>query len=471
MTTLGLPSPSVASRLGSRYYVELVLYGVCCLLAGFLGLAASALLMQKAAESLASGGFGFVQPLVLALLVMAFGLRFSAFLAMGFISHARDARRQPFTPQQWPLVSILVPAYNEEETIEAALASLLQLDYPNYEIVFVDDGSSDRTLSLARAFDNRGEGVDVHVHGKANAGKWSALNLAFRLAKGDFVLCIDADSRLDPDSLEHLVRAMLRGENIGAVAGQIRVRNRGSILTRLQALEYLNCNGTLRAAQTLTGDVLVVPGPLGLFRRSALQAVWERLGGGRDFDESQGQYAGPYEDDTFAEDFDLSIGLRSLGYLITYEPRALSHTEAPVTVLRLLNQRYRWQRGSIQVLRKLRQRAPSNPSPLGARFVAWVFATYVLDLIMVPLWLLFGLPFVAVTIAEGGAVGQRLFEFFITCQGINLLLALCYASTHGDSKRVAMILPLKDLYQTFVLQGILAFVVFDEIRGTPMRWS
>ena len=471
MTTLGLPSPSVAARPGSRYYVELALYGTSCLLTGFLGLAAAAVLMRTAAEDLVAGGLGFLQPLILALLVLVFGLRFSAFLAMGFFSHARDARLSPVAPQQWPLVSILVPAYNEEATIEAALESLLQLDYPNYEIVFVDDGSTDRTLALARAFDKRGNDVDVHVHGKANAGKWSALNLAFRLAKGEFVLCIDADSRLDPDSLEHLVRAMLRDENIGAVAGQIRVRNRGSILTRLQALEYLNCNGTLRAAQTLTGDVLVVPGPLGLFRRAALQAAWEQIGSDRVVDESRGQYAGPYEDDTFAEDFDLSIGLRALGYLITYEPRAVSHTEAPVTVLGLLNQRYRWQRGSIQVLRKLRRRASTAAAPLGSRLVAWVSATYVLDLILVPLWLLFGLPFVAFTMAEGGAVGQRLFEFFITCQGVNLLLALCYASTHGDRKRVALILPLQDLYQTFVLQGILAFVVLDEIRGAPMRWS
>lgn len=471
MTTLGLPSPSVVSRPGLRYYVELALYGVSCLLTGFLGLAAGALLMQEAAAGLAAGGLGFVQPLVLALLVLAFGVRFSAFLAMGFLSHARDARVLPVTPQQWPLVSILVPAYNEEATIEAALESLLQLAYPNYEIVFVDDGSSDRTLSLARAFDRRNNAVAVHVHSKPNAGKWSALNLAFRLAKGEFVLCIDADSRLDPDALEHLVRAMLRDENIGAVAGQIRVRNRGSILTRLQALEYLNCNGTLRAAQTLTGDVLVVPGPLGLFRRSAMQEVWDRRGAAREVDDSQGRYVGPYEDDTFAEDFDLSIGLRSVGYSITYEPRAVSHTEAPVTVLGLLNQRYRWQRGSIQVLRKLRRRASINRAPVGLRLGAWVFATYVSDLMLVPLWLLFGLPFVALTMAEGGEVGQRLIEFFITCQGVNLLLALCYASTHRDRKRVALALPLKDLYQTFVLQGILVFVVYDEIRKAPMRWS
>lgn len=471
MTTLRLSRPSAVLRSGPRYYAEVGLYGASSLLTAVLGLSSASVLMQAAADSFADGGVGFLQPLILAVLILIFGLRFSVFLAMGMLSHLRDARALPIERQQWPLVSVLVPAYNEEATIEAALESLLHLDYPNYEIVFVDDGSSDSTLALARAFEKSDDGVNVHVHGKENAGKWSALNLAFRLAKGEFVLCIDADSRLDPCSLGHLVRAMLRDEGIGAVAGQIRVRNRSSVLTRLQALEYLNCNGTLRAAQTLTGDVLVVPGPLGLFRRDALQAAWDRFGSGSTADESAGHFAGPYEDDTFAEDFDLSIALRSLGYQITYEPRAVSHTEAPVRVLALLNQRYRWQRGSIQVLRKLRRRAVNNPDLVGLRLIAWVFGTYVLDLLLVPLWLCIGLPYIAVTIADGGAVGQRLFEFFIACQGVHLLLALCYASTHGDRKRIAVVLPLQDLYQTFVLQAILAFVVIDEVRGAPMRWS
>ena len=471
MTALDLEPTSLASRLGLRRYIELALYAVASALTGFLGLTTSAVLMQASTESLSDGGLGFLQPLVLAFLVLVLGLRFSVLLAMGFMSHARDGRLQPIEPEEWPLVSVLVPAYNEESTIEAALESLLHLDYPNYEVVFVDDGSSDRTLEFARAVHARSESDAIQIHGKTNAGKWSALNLAFRVAKGEFVLCVDADSRLDIESLKHLVRAILRDEKIGSVAGQIRVRNRGSILTRLQALEYLNCNGTLRAAQTLTGDVLVVPGPLGLFRRDALQEVWERLGSSEAKDESLGHFSGPYEHDTFAEDFDLSIAILALGYQITYEPLAVAHTKAPGSVVELLNQRYRWQRGSIQVLRKLWRRLVAKPGLVGARLAAWIVGTYIIDLVLIPMWLVFGLPYVVMMFVEGGVVAQSLFELFIAFNGINLLLALCYASTHCDRKRIALVLPLQDLYQTLLLQAILAFVAFDEFRGAPMRWS
>ena len=470
MITVDIQSPSFAPRFGVRHCVEIALYALGCVLIGLLGLSSAAVLLQAATERLDQGMGGYLQPFILALLVMVLGLRFALYLALASISHVRDGHLEPVDEEHWPLVSILVPAYNEEPLIEAALESLLQLDYPNYEIVVVDDGSSDRTLELARAFENRGEGAVVQVHGKANAGKWSALNLAFRVANGALLLCVDADSRLDPESLKYLVSAIGRDEMIGSVAGQIRVRNRDSVLTRLQALEYLNCNGTLRGAQTLTGDVLVVPGPLGLFRRDALQAVWDRFGSREGEDEAAGAYLGPYEHDTFAEDFDLSIALCAIGYKVIYEPRAIAHTKAPETVLTLLNQRYRWQRGSIQVLRKLWRRGATTPGLLGGRLAAWIVGTYVVDLILIPLWIVFGLPYLALTIADGGVLAQSVVELFVAFYGINLLLAVCYVSTHGDRMRVALVLPLQDIYQTFVLQAILAFVVFDEFRGAPMRW-
>ncbi len=134
----------------------------------------------------------------------------------------------------WPRVSILVPAYNEGETIEAALESLLEESYPCYEVIVVDDGSSDDTLALARKFEGRHGNCTVRVHSKPNGGKWSALNLAFQRSTGEFVLCVDADSRLAPGSLHRLV-ARLSDPRVACVAGQVQVRNRVNVLTRLQA--------------------------------------------------------------------------------------------------------------------------------------------------------------------------------------------------------------------------------------------
>ncbi len=164
-----------------------------------------------------------------------------------------------------------------EECIEAALGSLLALDYPAYEIVMVDDGSPDRTLELARPFAGPHRtahgSCELRVFTKPNGGKWSAHNFGLQARPWRaLILCIDADSRRDPLSLRRLVRR-LDNPQVAAVAGQIRVRNREGLLTRLQALEYVIANGTYRLAQSATGTVMVVPGPIGLFRRDVLDEV------------------------------------------------------------------------------------------------------------------------------------------------------------------------------------------------------
>lgn len=457
---------SMTFKLG----MELFLYGMACLMAGGLSVGTAAFLLERASEDLLAGNLSGYQALTLSILVLILGLRFSYFLLLAMRHHwERESRPTP-DPEHWPMVSILVPAYNEEAGIEAALRTSCAQDYPDFEIIVVDDGSTDRTLELARRHEGVQDGVPIRVFGKVNAGKWSAHNLAFREARGELVLCVDADSRLDPDALEHLVRALLANEDAGCVAGQVRVRNRDGILTSLQALEYLNCNGSTRMAQSGQGSVLVVPGPIGLFRASVLQEVWDHFGKSSS-DEQEGRLSGPYEDDTFAEDFDLSVAVLALGHRIIYEPRAISRTNAPASMTGLLNQRYRWQRGSVQVIRKLWRRSKDNPTMLPPRLAHWMLLTYGVDLLVIPLWLFLGLPYVVSTFVTGGGMATNLFELFFLFMGTNFILTLCYASTHRDKKRLALILPFHDLYQTFLLQGILGFVLYDEIRGAPMRWS
>jgi len=202
-------------------------------------------------------------------------LRWCAVQTMAFIVHCKLKTNRPDSPTTWPLVSILVPAYQEATTIASALRALVDLDYPNYEIIVVDDGSSDDTFDQASAFVGRHDRCSLQLLRKANGGKWSALNLAFERAAADLVLCIDADSRISPDALKRLIMRMDRPE-VAGVSGQITVRNRRRIITRLQAYEYVVANGGLRTAQSLFGMVLVVPGPIGLYRRKALQDVFEK---------------------------------------------------------------------------------------------------------------------------------------------------------------------------------------------------
>lgn len=122
----------------------------------------------------------------------------------------------------------------------------------------------------------------------------------------------------------------MRDKRVGAVSGQIRVRNRKSLLGLFQAFEYVLANGALRLSQGATGTVMVVPGPIGLFRRETLDRVEAANEDEQGHDEQT--IRGPFSPLTFAEDFHLSLSMLALGYRVEYEPHAIAHTKAPSTL-------------------------------------------------------------------------------------------------------------------------------------------
>jgi cellulose synthase/poly-beta-1,6-N-acetylglucosamine synthase-like glycosyltransferase len=247
----------------------------------------------------------------------------------------RSAADEPGAPgRPWPLVTIVVPAYNEGPVIQQSVRSLLCMDYPCFEVLVVDDGSSDdtyeRALQASRGF------ARVRVIRKPNGGKASALNVGLAHARGTLILNMDADSKLSSNALRVCVRHFL-DPSVGAVAGNIKVVNRENMATRLQAIEYIHGLGLERRAQDVMKAVSVIGGPLGMFRRDALQEV------------------GGYDSDTFAEDRDVTLKLLAKGWLVTYEPEARAWCESPSRWLDLLSQRYRWTRGTVQAVFKHRR--------------------------------------------------------------------------------------------------------------------
>jgi biofilm PGA synthesis N-glycosyltransferase PgaC len=412
---------------------------------------------------------------VLTVVFLLTGGRWCCFLILAFLVYRRDRRCPPPTPRHWPLVSVFVPAHNESETIEAALRSLTKLDYPAYEVIVVDDGSTDDTFERARAFagerrpryegGNRDRGCTVRVFRKPNGGKWSAHNFAFGRSVGELVLCLDADSQVEPQALRLLV-ARMADPQVGAVAGQIRVRNRVNLLTRLQALEYLIANGALRMAQAHSGTVLVVPGPIGLFRRSVLEEVYLRYG--TNPPPGPGHVPGPFEGDTFAEDFDLSVAILSLGHRIVYEPEAVSHTKAPDWAIGLLNQRYRWCRGTVQVLRKYVRRALSHPESRHPRLLAWV-AIYLYELLMIPVAYTTTIGLLTLFLLHGGNM-LPLLGWMGAFLLLNLHASALFTLMHRDDLTLLHVLPFFDLYHGFLLNGGWVISMIDEVRGARMRW-
>jgi poly-beta-1,6 N-acetyl-D-glucosamine synthase len=229
-----------------------------------------------------------------------------------------------------PVVTVIVPAYNEAKAIGKTVEALLNLSYVSKEIIIVDDGSTDETFEVAKKYTNND---CTRAITKSNGGKWDALNTGIKAAKGDFIVCIDADTLLDPNAIQHLIKHF-RDPNIAAVAGNVKVGNRRGLLTKLQALEYVVGINLHRRSEASLQRVTVVPGPIGAFRASVLEEI------------------GLFEGDTFAEDADITFRILKAGYKTVFEARAIGYTEAPTSMTSLAKQRYRWYRGSFQVLSK-----------------------------------------------------------------------------------------------------------------------
>ncbi len=268
-------------------------------------------------------------------------IRFFVLIYLAYLHHLDRSKTPDYLAEylahsadmHLPTVSIIVPAYNEGVVIESSIRSMLNLQYPSLEIIIVDDGSTDDTYKRAKRYEGSHANTVVRVMHKENGGKGDTLNFGIKASHGELILNVDADSRLEPGSLLYAVQHF-KDPKIGAVAGNVKVGNRNNLLTKMQALEYIEGLNMVRRSQGYFSAVNIIPGPLGLFRRTVLDEV------------------GLYELDTFAEDCDITIKVLTRGWKIQYEPYAITWTEAPETVRDFFRQRYRWTRGILQALRK-----------------------------------------------------------------------------------------------------------------------
>ena len=230
-------------------------------------------------------------------------------------------------PDPLPGVTVLIPAHNEESVIVQTVTSVLASDYPAMHVIVVNDGSTDDTGTLMDS--HFGDDQRVQIIHQVNRGKAAALNNAMAHAQTEIVVTIDADTEIEPDAIRQLVRHF-SDPQIGAVAGNVKVGNRSRWLTRWQALEYITSQNMEKRAFDLLNCITVVPGALGAWRKQAIEA-----GGG-------------ITADTVAEDADLTVAIRRLGWRVSYEERAIAWTEAPETAGVLIRQRFRWTFGTLQ---------------------------------------------------------------------------------------------------------------------------
>jgi biofilm PGA synthesis N-glycosyltransferase PgaC len=241
------------------------------------------------------------------------------------------AASPPTRSTAWPFVSVLVPAHNEQAVIGDTVAAVLRLDYADFELIVIDDGSSDATLATLAPL--RADPRLRVVHKTRNEGKALALNDALPLARGEIVMCLDADAEPDPALLRWLV-PHFDSPRVAAVTGNPRVVNTGSFVARLQAIEFSSIISLMRRAQRIWGRIVTVSGVVAAFRKSALLDV------------------GGFAPAMPTEDIDMTWKLQKRFYDVRYEPRALCWMTVPLTLRGLFRQRLRWARGLMRVLRQ-----------------------------------------------------------------------------------------------------------------------
>jgi len=237
------------------------------------------------------------------------------------------------TPElpSYPLVSILIPCFNEALHIRDTINFLAELKYPNYEIVAINDGSSDETGAILDALLNENPKLRV-IHLSANQGKAVALRSGSLVANGEFLVCVDADALLDPNAVHWIMKQFLFGPRVGAVTGNPRTRSRSTLLGKIQMGEFSAIVGLIKRAQRIYGRVFTVSGVVSAFRKTALHRV------------------GYWGQNFLTEDVDISWRLQLEHWDIRYEPHALCWILMPETLPGLLKQRLRWAIGGNEVI-------------------------------------------------------------------------------------------------------------------------
>ena len=356
------------------------------------------------------------------------------------------ARRRPEGGEEPYVVpvSVIVPAYNEEVGIEAAVRSIDATEWPELEILVVDDGSSDRTSEVVAGLDME----RVRLVRKPNGGKPSALNIGIREARHDVLVMIDGDTVLEPTTIPELVQP-LRDPNVGAVAGNPKIGNETNLMTRLQVSEYLMSSSLERRVTAPAGLITTIPGAVGAWRRAAVTE------------------AGLVSNTTLAEDSDLTIAVARGGWRVAYQPDARAWTEAPPTAGMLYRQRTRWTFGTLQVLWKHRRALldRGDGSQLGRFALPYMFLTgYVLAALA---------PLMDLVIIINALLGrwQLAATAWVAIATLGGIAGLIAARLDGDPIRHALLVPVQQIVFRPLLHAVAIVTLRRAFTGKRQKWG
>lgn len=270
-----------------------------------------------------------------------------------------------------PLISILIPCFNEEQSARETISAALAQRYQNIEVIAINDGSSDNTALVLEKLAQEQPRLRI-IHLAENQGKAVALKAGAAAARGDLLVCIDGDAMLDRDAAAYLAAPLIHYPKVGAVTGNPRIRTRSTLIGRIQVGEFSSIIGLIKRTQRIYGRVFTVSGVIAAFRRQALADV------------------GYWSPDMITEDIDISWKLQLRHWEIFFEPRALCWILMPETLKGLWRQRLRWAQGGAEVflvnLRKIARWEHHRMWPLFLEYALstlWAFAYAVTILLFI----------------------------------------------------------------------------------------
>lgn len=342
-------------------------------------------------------------------------------------------------------VDIILPMFNEEKVILRTINNLLRINYESYNIIVVDDGSTDRCLEIVT--EHFRSHPRIKILSQKNKGKALALNFGIKMSRSDIVLCVDADTLVRSDVIDKILPYFLE-KKVAGVSGYLKVGNKKNLLTNIQYVEYITNENFERSVFDSINGIMIVPGAIGAFRRSALTEV------------------GGYARDVLTEDCDLSFRLLSKNYIIRNAFDAFGFTEAPINCKMFFRQRVRWKVGTFQVLIKYHKILLLSPNKALAYVVVpykWIFG-----MILPLLTPLIDYFFLYESLILHRYIYLPYYLAFVLCDASICILALW----KRRERAVFMILV---VFQRFSLRSLTLFsylhIIFQAARGNVYKWN